>query len=366
MSATLRMVLLLLAAPLAHGQDAAAPPAAPQDTAQPDAPPPQLAVARPATVNGVSITAADVALQLKLLSRELQRVDPASREHIARRRVAEEILMAAEVIRLNVELSEREVDTWWKERTGQTPDYAAQAAATGTTVERQRDLARRAALADLYLLHRCGLRGEMGARIPPDPLLVRVITITPSQLREAFIQNRALFDRPEIVNCDVWTLADEPALQAAQAALEAGGRPEAEVMQRQLPLPDARRVFPAEIADWLDQSHVGDHRALDTRTLLLVTGREPAVPALFADVQQTLRNLLLDELLREARQHLVDGLRDHATYWPPDLFAAPKPPDDKRDAMSEPPIGPPPPPPDPNPDLVPDTAPDPVPAVPKR
>jgi hypothetical protein len=287
-------------------------------------------------VNSSAITAADVALQKKLLGRDLQHLEPAAAEQVARRNVAEEILLAQEAARLGVTLTDREVDQWWKDRVGEVPDYAALAAATGATEERQRELARRAAQADIYLLHRCGLRGEQSGRVPPDPLLVRVVTITPSQLREAFAQNHELFDRPEIVDCDVWTLPDEPALQAAQSALEAGGRPDAEVMQRALPLPDVRRVFPPDIADWLSASQAGDHRAMDTHTLVLVTGREEAVPAHFADVQERLRNMLMQELLHEARQHLVDGLREHATYWPPDLFNPPAKPADKHDAVSEP------------------------------
>ena len=53
-----------------------------------------------------------------------------------------------------------------------------------------------------------------------------------------------------------------------------------------------------------------------------------------------LRNMLMEELLRQARQNLVDGLREHATYWPTDLFnPPPKPADpaDTRDAVSGPP-----------------------------
>ena len=343
-----RAALLLLAiATLARAQDTPTPapgptPAplptdsAPQPPLPANLPPPLVALTRPAMVNSSAITAADVALQKKLLGRDLQRLEPAAAEQVARRNVAEEILLAQEAARLGVSLTDREVDQWWKDRVGEVPDYAALAAATGTSEERQRELARRAAQADIYLLHRCGLRGEQSGRVPPDPLLVRVVTITPSQLREAFAQNHELFDRPEIVDCDVWTLPDEPALQAAQAALEAGGRPDAEVLQRALPLPDVRRVFPPDIADWLSSSQAGEHRALDTHTLVLVTGREASVPSRFTDVQQRLRNMLMEELLHEARQHLVDGLREHATYWPPDLFNPPPKPADKQDALSGP------------------------------
>ncbi len=285
-------------------------------------PPAASAIARPAMVNRSSITAADVALQSRLLGSSLARLEPAAREHVARRAVAEEILLSEEALRLDVELTDRDVDAWWERRTGQAPDYDAMAAATGSTPERQREMARRAALADLYLLHRCGLRAEQSGRVAPEPLLVRVVTITPSQLREAFGQNRALFDRPEALECELWSLADEPALQAAQAMLDAGGRPDGEPVARTLGLPDCNRLFPVDVAVWLATAAPGEHRALDTHTLLRVAGRVPARPASFAEVQEPLRNLLLNELLQEARQHLVAGLRDHATYWPPELFEA--------------------------------------------
>ena len=54
--------------------------------------------------------------------------------------------------------------------------------------------------------------------------------------------------------------------------------------------------------------------------------REPARAASFTEVQEPLRNLLLEDLLAKARQHLVDQLRDQATYWPPELFeSVPRP-----------------------------------------
>src|SRR5258705_11493442 len=149
MSGPLRVTLLLLAAAaLARAQDAPAPahtptPPLPTDSApQPplpaDLPPPLVALTRPAMVNSSAITAADVALQKKLLGRDLQHLEPAAREQAARRNVAEEILLAQEAARLRGTLTDREVDQWWKDRVGEVPDYAALAAATGTTEDRQR------------------------------------------------------------------------------------------------------------------------------------------------------------------------------------------------------------------------------------
>jgi len=333
MSVLLRMLvasLSLLAPVLAQDSPppAESPPTEPPQQQPAPAEPPPVAptVARPAMVNNSSITAADVALQTRLLGSTLQRLDPAAREHLARRAVAEEILLSQEAVRLDAEMTDREVDEWWERRTGQAPDYDALAAATGTTPERQREVARRSALADLYLLHRCGLRSEQAGRLPPEPLLVRVVTITPSQLREAFAQNRALFDRPEALELELWDLPDEPALEAAAAALDAGNRPNGEPVVRTIGVPDCPRVFMPEVAEWLATAVPGAHLALDTHRLLAVKSRQPGRVASFAEVQEPLRNLLLNELLQEARKHLVDGLRDHATYWPPDLFDPVAPP----------------------------------------
>src|SRR5262245_46540436 len=160
------LLLLLAGARLAQAQDTPSPAPGPTPTPIPadsapqpplpaDLPPPLVALTRPAMVNSSAITAADVALQKKLLGRDLQRLEPAAAEQVARRNVAEEILLAQEATRLGVTLTDREVDTWWKDRVGEVPNYAALAAATGTSEDRQRELARRAALADIYLLHRC-------------------------------------------------------------------------------------------------------------------------------------------------------------------------------------------------------------------
>lgn len=282
---------------------------------------------RPATVNGVAITDADVVLQLRLLGSRLPSGDAALAEHAARRAAAEEVLLAEEALRLGVELGEREVDAWWEDRADEPPDYAAMAAATGSTVERQKDLTRRAALAELYLLHRCGLRGEQGQRVAPDPVLVRATTITPGQLREAFVRNRALFDRPESIDCELWLLPDALARAAAEAELAAGGRPAAEPAARRVPLPDAPRIFPPDVAQWLATAEAGHWRALDERTLLRVAGREAARPASFAEVQEPLRGLLMQDRLAKAREHLVEQLRRLAMFWPDDLFdAQPRPP----------------------------------------
>src|SRR5262249_48620564 len=157
--------------------------------------------------------------------------------------VAEEMLLAGEATRLQVELSDRDVDDWWERRAGEPPDWDKIAAATGMTVPRQRELARRPALADLYVLHQCGPRGAQVRKVPPDPILERVVTVTPSQLREAFAQNHTLFDQPESVTCDLYIAPDGAARDAAATALDAGQAPELVPMTRTIGLPDTTRIF---------------------------------------------------------------------------------------------------------------------------
>lgn len=312
MSRLLPLVLLLAPAP--HAQEAPPAPATPT-------------LARPATVNGDAITAADVYAQSRLQAARLARAEPAAREHLARRGVAEEMLLAQEARRLGVELADRDVDAWWERRTGEPPDWTALAAATGSSPERQREFARRASLAESYLLHRCGLRGDQAQRVAPDPLLVRATTVTPGQLREAFVENRALFDRPEALLLEIWVREDESGRDAVLAALQAGRAPEgAPPIRRSVPVDDLAQVFPGPVADWLAAAETGSALAPDGRSVLVLRGREAARAASFTEVQEPLRNLLLEDLLAKARQHLVDQLRDQATYWPPELFeAAPRP-----------------------------------------
>ena len=140
--------------------------------------------------------------------------------HAARRAIAEEILLAGEAARLGIELAQRHVDDYWERRLGTVPDYAALAAATGSSVERQRELARRAALAETYLLHKAGLRTEQARRVPPDPQLTRHVALTPLQLREAFAQNRDLLATPERIVLDLFACSDPSAARFYGLQLE--------------------------------------------------------------------------------------------------------------------------------------------------
>lgn len=286
-------------------------------------------VERPAIVNGEAITAEDVAGYARLLTDERPELAPAVARQLARRSIAEEILLATELERLGLKLDERVVDEYWERRRGEAPDYDALAEQTGTSAERQRILARRAALAELYLLHRVGVRNEYGRIIAPDPLMVRLVTVTPSQLREAFAANHSRFDVPDSVNCDVYTCADEAGAQAVLASLVPGGPPTLIVpLHRTYPVPSLRELFPEDVASFLADAPSGTTRtiaAAEGTLVVQVTGRQSGQPATFADSQERLKRVLQNELLAEARRNLIVDLAQHATFWPTDLFAAEPP-----------------------------------------
>jgi hypothetical protein len=320
-------ILLLLAA-AATGQetpptDPAQPPDAPADAPAP-APRNEVRVDRPATVNGEAITADEIIDEALRLAEEYPGTETAQLQHVARAMIAGQILLASEAERLGVTLPERELDEYWERTAGRVPDYAALAAQAGISVERQTERVRRTALADLYLRHRIGLRGDYGRWIPPDPRLVRLVTVTPSQMRQAFQENRALLDRPERVVCDLYQCPDEAAAAEAKEIVSAGGAPPGKPpVRRELPVHDLDPKMPPELASFLREGAVG---ALTTAPaeegvlVVAITGREPAHEAQFAESQETLRMIMMRERMELARRELIETLRRQATYWPADLF----------------------------------------------
>jgi hypothetical protein len=286
--------------------------------------PATLRVARPATVNGQSITSEDIANQARLLREERGDLPLEDLLRLARRQIAEQILMAGEAERRGVTLPDRELDDYWERRGGSVPDYAALAEETGTSVERQKTLARRAALAELYLLHRIGVRMDLARQIPPEPLLVRLVTITPAQLRDAFATNRALLDMPAHVTLDVYPCPDLAAGESICAALAAGERPPGPPpLDRVVPMPGLAERYMPEMVEYLSTSAPGSCRVdvgPDGGAVLVIRSHEPARPARFEAVQERLRQMLQRELIGEARQHLVASLAEEASCWPRDLL----------------------------------------------
>ncbi len=285
---------------------------------------------RPATINGQSITAEDIANHLRLMGEQRDAGGPEERRHLAQRLIAEEILLSSEAARLGVELTDRDVDEYWRRRRGSVPDYALMAEELHTGIERQRELARRSALAEIYLLHKVGLRADLGPRVAPDPLLVRLVTVTPSQLRAAFETNRPFLGTPPALVCDVWACAGATDGAALEQALGEGHPPEGVTpVRRTFPVPALPQVLPQELADELTAAGPGAiraARATDGVLLITVVERLPATEAEFGTSQEPLRRMLQSELLSEARAQLVATLASQATFYPRDLFATAPPP----------------------------------------
>ncbi|HZM00307.1 MAG TPA: hypothetical protein VFD43_08655 [Planctomycetota bacterium] len=286
----------------------------------------ELRVDRPATVNGEAITSDEIVTEALRMAQDRPGADPVALQRRARALIAGQILLAAEARRLGVTLPDRDLDGYWERATGRVPDYEALAAEAGVSVDRQKELMRRVALADLYLRHRIGLRGDYGRWIAPDPRLVRLVTVTPSQMRETFREMRPLLDRPERVLCDLYPCADEAAALTTEQVLAAGGVPPGQPpAKREVPLDDVDPEMPPELAAFLREGTVGSmtRSPADQGVLLVViTGRAPAQQAEFETAQENLRLMMMRDRMELARLELIEALSRQATYWPRDLFDA--------------------------------------------
>lgn len=282
---------------------------------------------RPASINGKSITVADVYAHAGLVSQELAGLNGEQLFHVTRRKIAEEILLASEAERSGVILDQRQVDAYWKNRNGSSPDYELLASHAGTSVARQKQLAHRAALASLYLHNKTGLRTDFGPLVPPDPMLVRTVRVTPTQLREAFKAYKSHLDRPAMISTLLYVCRDEAEVSAVMLAHAAGTEPiGVSSMPRSYPTDRLEQIAEPELLPFLRSGKEGEIRRFDTEqgTLLVVlVAREPPREAVFSEVQAPLRNLLVTELLSEAQQHLVKELAQRAKFWPNDLFRPP-------------------------------------------
>ena len=288
--------------------------------------PDEVRVDRPATVNGEAITADEIIGEAQRLAEDNPGADIVQLQRTARALIAGQILLAAEAKRLGVTLPDRDLDEYWERTAGRVPDYKALAEQAGISVERQTDRVRRTALADLYLRHRIGMRGDYGRWIPPDPRLVRLVTLTPSQMREAFQENRALLDQPERVVCNLYPFDDAAAADEAQSIIVTGGTPPGKPpARRELPLDALDPSMPPELATFLREGAVGATMTAPAEKGVLVVsiiGREPAEEARFETSQETLRLMLMRDRMEKARRELIEQLRKQATYWPADLFDA--------------------------------------------
>ncbi len=283
-----------------------------------------------ASVNSEAITSTDLINSLRLQNQPGAAVDP-TMSHLLRRQIAEQILLSGEAERLGIVLSDLDVENYWEQYLDAVPDFAALAAEAGTTEDRQRELARRSVLSEIFLYHRVGIWAEFGAYIKPDPVLEKLVDVTPGELRTLFKQERSRFDQPASVSytfypCESGEQADEVRLN-----LLAGQPIEGIVPGRETaPVPEIPRIFAfsAELVTFLETGHEGEISTVFETALggeqravvFAIDSREPASPADFRAVQEELRRFLQLNRLDVARKQLVGDLQDKAVFWPKDLF----------------------------------------------
>jgi hypothetical protein len=295
------------------------------------------------SVNGEAFTSADVAHNVAVLIQSAPEMSVEFMEFTARRFLAEEIILAAECRRLGVNLSDYELEEYWERRFGARPDFEVLARQFSTTVARQKELARRAAMSELYMLHKVGLRGDQGHIIPVDPVLQRMVSVTPRQLRELFYERKAAYARPETATVDACLADSESLALAAQNALKEGLEPTNVLVGRQvIPIESLADLFPPELAVWIAESRPGDvsevfpagsEGIVDGYLVVSISDRQAARPADFGEIQADLRRTEQMEMIMQARRLMVMRLVRDAVYWPEDLFlpspgrvASPEPP----------------------------------------
>ena len=283
-----------------------------------------------ASVNSEAITSTDLINSLRLQNQPGGAVDPAM-AHLLRRQIAEQILLSGEAERLGIVLSDLDVKNYWEQYLDAVPDFEALAAEAGTTKDRQRELAKRSVLSEIFLYHRVGIWAEFGAYIKPDPVLEKLVDVTPGELRTLFKQERARFDRPATVSYTFYSC--ESAAQADEVRLKllAGQEIEGIVPGREsAPIPEIPRIFSfsEDLVAFLESGVDGQVSTVFETTLggreravvFAIDSREPASPADFRAVQEELRRFLQLNRLDIARKQLISDLKDKAVFWPKDLF----------------------------------------------
>ncbi len=326
----LMIVAATITAPVsAMAQQDAGPPA-PADFGDTDPAHPSQRVV--ASVAGEPITSSDVAYSMLVLTRG-QAADPSLEASIVRR-MAQEILLATEADRLGLKLSPSQVDEFWLSWFGFTPDYEESAATAGTTVSRQRALAKRTVISELYVYNRVGLMNSPGARIDPDLALKHLVDVTPQQLREYFRSFRKELDRPATVSFAAYPAPNAEAAEQIQDALRNQRTPVGPAPIRQeVPLEalDEVFVYVPQLAEFVRNSEAGAvSEPVPTEgedgpivVVVNVTGRKAAQPAVFGEIQDELRNRLQSNLLVQAKEEIVRGLARESVYYPPNLFDEP-------------------------------------------
>lgn len=324
--ALLVALLACLAVPplVAQEADAAGGPTAADRESAPPAP--GLGVV--ATVNGTAITVTDVAMRMAELRRSMNLQDvPESQLAVeARRMLAEEILLAAEAVRRGLTMNERQVTDYWTRKLGERPDFDEIALRTGTTAQRQKELARRAALAETFVELRTQPGLQQGGPVAPDPALVRLLTITPKELRDEFRSNRERYDLPDRIVVVANVARNPVAAEQVRGDKLAGRPPSAGVrtLREMHPISKIDQAFSPEMAAFLKSAGPGELSQVftldDGAVFFELEERLPASEADFAEVQAMLRQQLEMTRRREARGILVRELTMEAAYWPPEVF----------------------------------------------
>lgn len=282
-----------------------------------------------ATVNGMAITREDLLHRIELLQVMFPATRQSTQEELARRarkEIAEEILFAEKAGLLGVTLDEWQVREYWTRLAGEAPDFAAEAKRLGTTEKQQINLARRTALAKLYVVHRAGLSSELADRIPPDPLLQRLVAITPRQIKEEFKNNSERYSKPSQMECTLVICPDEEIAQRAASALanDTPLPPEVHVERAIFLDPELEQQFPPNLIEILRESKIGtvtSVQSLEAGALVLrIDGRRAEQEANFSDAQHEIRTGLELQRLAVARSTLVRTLIHRAVFEPSDLF----------------------------------------------
>jgi len=285
-----------------------------------------------ASVNGTPITSSDVAYSMRIMT--ARNTGEAELEATIVRRMSEQILLATEADRLGLTLSRAQVNDYFEQRFGRVPDYEVSAETAGTTIQQQRELAKRVVLSELYLMNRVGMRADPGVRIDPDLALSRLVKVTPRQLREYFQEFREQLDLPPSVTYAIYPCADESAAHRLVAARRVGDDPpnDERAIRETAPLDMLGEVFfyAPETAEFVRNGVLGAVSEPliieegDQKVILVVEvlERAEAKAAVFEEVQEELKNRIQADLLIQARMTLVRDLARQAVFWPSDLFDA--------------------------------------------
>lgn len=282
------------------------------------------------SVNGQAITSADLTHYLTLRAGSDAKLDPEMIQPM-RRQIAEQILQASEAERLGIDLSDVDVENYWEQYLGTKPDFESLALEAGSTADRQRALARRSVLAEIFLYHKVGIWAEYGALIKPDPVLEKLVDVTPGELRGLFREQRGQFDQPASVSYTFYPCESAARAETVRQDLLAGQPTEGLAYgTAESALPEVPQVFAfsEELVSFLQTGVPGQISKVfetglsdqDRAIIFTIDSRQPARSAEFREVQEDLRRYLQLNRLDLARRQLVSDLRARAVFWPRDLF----------------------------------------------